>query len=396
MPIFKDIFIVAAKRTPFGKYGGKIKDINSTELQTIANKAALAQSKLSPEKIDTVVVGSIIYTSTDAAYISRHSALKSGIPIHVPALTINRLCGSGFQSVVSGAQEIALGAARTALCGGVDSMSLAPYSVRGNRFGTKLGENLVLEDTLWTSLSDTYVKLPMAITAENLAEKFQITRQEADEFALISQQRWQKAHQNGHFKDEIAPITIKGKKGDELFEVDEHPRQNAKIEDLSKLPAVFKKGGTVTAGNASGICDGAAAIIIADAQAVRENNLEPLARLVSYHVSGVDPKIMGIGPSPAIRNLLKKNNLTVDNIDLFDVNEAFSPQFLAVRKDLNLDLAKTNVNGGAIALGHPLAASGGRITANLVYELRRRKGKYAVGSACIGGGQGIALLLESV
>lgn len=247
--------------------------------------------------------------------------------------------GSGFQSIVNGAQEIALGGARTALCGGVENMSLSPYSVRGNRFGSKLGENLVLEDTLWTSLTDSYAKLPMAITAENLGEKYSISRQEADEYALLSQNRWQKANEKGNFKDEIAPVKVKGKKGEELFSIDEHPRLNAKIEDMSKLPPVFKKGGTVTAGNASGICDGAGTVILADANTVKENNLEPLARIVSYHVSGVDPKvkvitdhlkrqlifnlklkIMGIGPSPAIKNLLKKNQLTVDQIDLFDVS----------------------------------------------------------------------------
>lgn len=319
------------------------------------------------------------------------------MPIHVPAVTINRLCGSGFQSVIFGAQEIALGDARVALCGGTENMTLAPYTVRGNRFGTRFGVDLKLEDSLWAGLNDSYCKLPMALTAENLSVQYKITRQECDEIALQSQHRWQQANDKGHFKDEIAPVPLKGKKGVELFTVDEHARGGkATPEELSKLAPVFKKDGTVTAGNASGICDGAGAIILASEQAVKDYNLEPLARLVSYQVAGVEPSIMGIGPVPAIQNLLKKTSLDIKQIDVVEVNEAFAAQFGAVRKALGLDPEKTNINGGAIALGHPLAASGSRITANLVYELRRRKGKYAIGSACIGGGQGIALLLESV
>lgn len=394
MTILKGIYIVAAKRTPFGKFGGKLKDINATDLQVIANKAALEQSKIPTDKIDTVIVGSILHSSSDAGYLARHAALKSGLPITVPACTINRLCGSGFQSVVYGAQEIALGDSQTALCGGTENMSLAPYTVRGNRFGTRLGVDMKLEDSLWAGLFDSYVQLPMAITAENLAEQYKISRQEADALALRSQHRWQAAHEKGVFKDEIAPVTLKGKKGDEIFSVDEHPRGKATIEELAKLAPVFKKNGTVTAGNASGICDGAGTIILASEKAVKELNLTPLARLVSYQVSGVDPKVMGIGPVPAIQGLLKKNGLKLDQIDLVDVNEAFSTQWVAVQKALGLDPEKSNVNGGAVALGHPLAASGSRITANLVYELRRRNAKYAIGSACIGGGQGIALLLE--
>ena len=396
MTILKGVYIVAAKRTAFGKFGGKLKDLNATALQVIANKAAIEQSKLRADQIDSVIVGNIMHTSPDAGYLSRHSALKAGIPIHVPALTINRLCGSGFQSVVLGAQEIALGDSQVVLCGGTESMSLAPFSLFGARFGHRLGTNLTLEDTLWSGLTDSYAQLPMALTAENLAEQHKITRQECDEFALRSQQRWKKAAESGAFNEEIAPVKVKGKKGEESFQVDEHVRPQATLQEMAKLPAVFKKNGTVTAGNASGICDGAGAIILASEQAVKANNLTPIARVVSYHVSGCDPKIMGIGPVPAIQSLLKKTKLDVSQIDLVDVNEAFAAQFLAVQKSLGLDPEKTNVNGGAIALGHPLAASGSRITANLAYELRRRKGKYAIGSACIGGGQGIAVLLQSV
>lgn len=395
MSMLKGIYVVAAKRTAFGRFGGKLKDMSATDLQVVANKAAIEQSKLSPEQIDSSIVGNIIHSSSDAAYIARHAALKSGIPITAPAITINRLCGTGFQSVINGAQEIALGDSKVVLCGGAESMSLAPYSVRGNRFGVRLGQDMVSEDVLWVSLTDSYVKTPMAITAENLAEKYEITRQECDDFALLSQHRWAKANENGHFKDEIAPIQFKSKKGVENFDTDDARGAKVSIEELNKLKAIFKKDGTVTAGNASGISDGAGTIILADEDTVKKNNLTPLARIAGYHVSGCDPKIMGIGPVPAIKSLLKKNNLTIDDISVTEINEAFAPQFLSCKKALGLDIEKTNVNGGAIALGHPLAASGSRIVANLVYELARRKGKYAVGSACIGGGQGIAVLLES-
>jgi acetyl-CoA acyltransferase 2 len=311
---------------------------------------------------------------------------------------VNRLCGSGFQSIISGGQEIELGDSSIVLCGGAESMSQVPYAVRNIRFGTKLGQDLKLEDTLWQGLTDEYAKVPMGITAENLAKKYNVTRQDTDQYAFQSQQRWKKANDQGSFKDEIEPIKTKGKKGaEESFDTDEHPRPQGTIEQLSKLPSVFiKDKGTVTAGNASGVCDGAAAVIICSEEALKKHNLQPLARILAYHVSGVEPTLMGFGPVPAIENLLKKTQKQVSDIDLFDINEAFAPQFLACQKVLKLPNEKTNVNGGAIALGHPLGASGTRITANLVYELKRRQGKYAVGAACIGGGQGIALLLERV
>ncbi|CAF0722587.1 unnamed protein product [Adineta steineri] len=397
--VFKSaIYIVAARRTPFGTYGGKLKDFSATHLQELANRAVLKQSKLSPESIDSTIVGNVMQSSSDAAYIARHAALRAGVPVHVPALTVNRLCGSGFQSIISGGQEIELGDSNIVLCGGAESMSQAPYAVRNIRFGTKLGQDLKLEDTLWQGLTDEYAKVPMGITAENLAKKYGISRQDADQYALQSQQRWKKANDQGSFKDEIEPIKTKGKKGaEESFDTDEHPRPQSTMETLAKLPAVFiKDKGTVNAGNASGVCDGAAAVIIVSEEALKKHNLQPLARLVGYHVSGVEPTIMGFGPVPAIENLLKKTKKQVSDIDLFDINEAFAPQFLACQKTLKLPNDKTNVNGGAIALGHPLGASGTRITANLVYELIRRQGKYAIGAACIGGGQGISLLIERV
>lgn len=369
MTIFKNVFIVAAKRTAFGKFGGKLKDMNATALQEIAAKAAIEQSKIPTDIFDSVIVGNIMHSSPDAGYLSRHVGLRCGLPIHAPALTINRLCGSGFQSIILGAQEIHLGDSKVVLCGGTESMSLAPYSIFGNRFGTRFGSDLNAVDTLWAGLTDSHVKLPMALTAENLAEQYKLTREQCDAYALRSQQRWKNAQTNGFFKNEIAPIKMKGRKGEETFEVDEHPRPQTTMDELAKLAPVFKKGGTVTAGNASGICDGASAVVLADEETVNKHNLTPLARLVSYHVSGCDPKIMGIGPVPAIRHLLKKTNLDLSKIDLVEVNEAFAPQYLAVEKELGLNPEISNANGGAIALGHPLAASGNRITGHLVYEL---------------------------
>ncbi|XP_063698321.1 3-ketoacyl-CoA thiolase, mitochondrial [Culicoides brevitarsis] len=395
--ITKGIFIVGAKRTAFGTFGGSFKNVSATKLQTVAAKAAMESSGLRPEQIDSVNIGNVIASSqTDGIYIPRHVQLHCGIPKERPALGLNRLCGSGFQSVVSGAQDILLGAAKVSLTGGVDNMSQAPYITRGIRFGTTLGTNPQLEDSLWSSLTDSYCKLPMALTAENLGEQYKISRDEVDNFALRSQQNWKKGLDEGAFTAEIAPIKIKVKGKEVDFVVDEHARPQTTIEGLKKLPSLFKKDGTVTAGTASGICDGAAAVIVASEDAVKEYNLKPLARLVAYSTVGVPPEIMGIGPVPAIQNVLKVAGLNLSDIDLVEINEAFGVQTLACAKALELDMNKLNLNGGAIALGHPLAASGSRITAHLVHELRRKGLKRAIGSACIGGGQGIALLLEAV
>ncbi|MCB9716523.1 MAG: thiolase family protein [Myxococcales bacterium] len=392
----RDIFIVAAKRTPFGTFGGKLKDLSAIELGVVAAKAALEAGKVDPAAVDHVVFGNVAQTSADALYMARHIGLKAGVPIPVPALTVNRLCGSGFQAVVNGAQEILLGDAEIVLTGGTESMSQAPYAARGIRFGIKLGKSPELEDTLWSSLYDPHAGCAMANTAENLAEKFGISREQCDEYGLRSQKLWGEAQQAGRFAAEMAPIELRGRKGTELFEVDEHPRPESTLEKMAKLPPVFKKDGTVTAGNASGICDGAGSLIVASGEAVKKHGLTPLARLVQWHVAGVDPTIMGIGPVPAIRGVLERSGLGLGEIDLVEINEAFAPQYLACEQELGLDRHKTNVDGGAIALGHPLAASGARITAHLIHELRRRKGRYGVGSACIGGGQGIALVLEAV
>jgi len=392
----KGVFIVAAKRTPFGTYGGKLMNYTATDLQEIAFKAALASGKIKPESINSVIVGNVFHAAKDGSYLSRHASIRAGIPFPVPALAVNRMCGSGFQSVVTGSQEIMLQDAELVLTGGAENMSLSPHAVRGIRFGVRLGQDVVMEDTLWAGLTDQQISMPMGITAENLAEKYGITRQQCDEFAVRSNKRWKAANDAGYFKQEMAPITIKTKKGEFVMDVDEHPKPDTTVESLAKLAPVFKKNGTVDAGNASGICDGAGCVILASEAAIAKHNLNPLARVAGYGVAGCDPTIMGIGPVPAIRALLKATNLKLEDIDLFEVNEAFAPQVLAVMKDLGLDPEKTNVNGGAIALGHPVGASGSRITTHLTYELIRRNAKLAIGSACIGGGQGIALLLESI
>jgi acetyl-CoA acyltransferase 2 len=394
-PLSRAIHIVAAKRTPFGTFGGALKDFSATDLAVVAAKAALQAGGVSPEVVDTVVFGNVAQTSADAIYLARHVGLKSGVPIGVPALTVNRLCGSGFQAVVSGAHDILVGDAEIALVGGSESMSQAPHVGRGLRWGARLGVDLKLEDSLWTSLTDPYAGCSMAITAENLAEKYGITREQCDAYGLRSQQTWAAAQDAGRFTAELAPVEIKTRKGTTQFVADEHPRREANLEAMAKLPPSFKKDGVVTAGNASGICDGGAALILASEEAVKRHNLTSLARVVQWHVAGVEPTIMGIGPVPAIRGALARAGLQQSDVDLFEINEAFAAQYLACEKELGLDRDKTNVDGGAIALGHPLGASGARITAHLVHELRRRSGRYAVGAACIGGGQGIALVLEA-
>lgn len=394
--VVKGVFIVAAKRTPFGAYGGKLMNLTATDLQEVAFKAALAAGNVNPEWIDSVIVGNVFPSSKDGSYISRHAGLRVGVPIPVPALTVNRLCGSGFQSVVTGTQEIVLGDSEVVLTGGAENMSQAPHVLRNVRFGIPLGRDQVLEDSLWTGLVDQHISTPMGITAETLAEKHDISRQQCDAFAVLTNHRWKVANDAGYFKAEMAPVTVKTKKGDVLVDTDEHPKPGSTVEKLSTLPPVFKKNGVTNAGNASGICDGAGSVILASETACNKHGLAPLARVTGYGIAGCDPHIMGIGPVPAVEALLKASSNTLQDIDVFDVNEAFAAQFLAVQKVLGLDLEKTNVNGGAVAVGHPVGASGSRIIANLVHEIVRRKLKKAVGTACIGGGMGIAVLLEAV
>jgi acetyl-CoA C-acetyltransferase/acetyl-CoA acyltransferase 2 len=392
----KEIVIVAAKRTPFGTLQGALKGITATDLAVHAAKAALAQSGLAAAEIGHVIVGNVLQSSADAIYCARHVGLKAGVPIEVPALTVNRLCGSGFEALIQGAMLLELGDAQAVLVGGTENMTQAPHVLRGGREGWAFGKSPALEDSLWSCLTDSYTKEPMAITAETLAVKYGITRDMCDEFAVQSQKRWAAANEAGAFKDEIAPMELPSRKGPIAFAVDEHARPQTTKESLAKLSPVFKKDGVVTAGNASGICDGAAMLVLTTAEFAKAKGLTPLARLVQWGTAGVDPTVMGIGPAYAIPKALERAGLKQADVDLFDINEAFAPQFLACAKHLELPMDRTNVNGGAIALGHPLGASGARITANLVYELRRAGKKLGVGSACIGGGQGTAVVIERI
>lgn len=390
----KEIVFLSAKRTPFGGFSASFKDLSATDLGVIAGRASIEAAKIQPSDIDQVIFGNVQQTSTDAIYLSRHIGLRCGVPIERPALTVNRLCGSGFQSIVSGAQQILLGEASVVLAGGTESMSQAPHAVWGTRTGVRFGQEPKLVDTLWAALTDSYCKVPMGMTAENLAEQYEISREQADEYALLSQQRWAHANENGYFDAEIAPVEVKSRRGARTISVDEHPRPETTSDVLKKLKSVFKKEGTVTAGNASGICDGAGAVVLASAEAAKKLGAKPIARLVSWGIVGVEPTRMGIGPVEACRQALARAEMTLDQMDLVEVNEAFSPQYIAVERALGLDRERTNVNGGAIALGHPLAASGTRITTHLIHELRRRGARFGLGSACIGGGQGIAVLVE--
>jgi len=391
----KDVVIIDGARTPFGTFGGGLRDVSATDLGIIASKAALERSNVDPKQIDQVIFGNVLQTSGDAVYLARHIGLKSGVPKEAPALTINRLCGSGLQAILLGAQEIQLGQADFVLAGGTENMSMAPHQIRGARWGLPLGEQK-LEDYLWVALVDSYNGLGMANTAENLGRKYGITRAAADEFAYRSHMLAAKAREACRFSKEIVAVEVKGKRGTVTVDKDEHIRPNTNLDDLHKLVSRFEKDGTVTAGSASGINDGAAAVIVASAEAAQKAGLKPIARIVSGGVCGVDPDIMGIGPAPSSRQALQRAGLKVQEMDLVEINEAFATQYLAVEKDLGLDREKTNVNGGAIALGHPLGASGARLALTLAYELRERGGKYGLASLCIGGGQGIAAIIERV
>jgi acetyl-CoA acetyltransferase family protein len=384
----QDIVILSAARTPFGKFCGALKELTATELGAIACRAAIKRSKVTLEEIDHVVIGNVLQTSANAAYIARHIGLRAQVPASVPALTVNRLCGSGFQAIVSAAQLLLSGEARFVLAGGSENMTQAPHVIRGARFGLRLGDGN-LEDSLWSALKDEYCNLSMAETAENLARQYGISREQADEFAYLSQMRAKAAQESGRLSEEIVAVPS-------ILERDEHPRPNTTRAGLAALQPVFSKDGIVTAGNASGISDGAAALILGTAENARRANLKPLARIISWGIAGCAPEIMGIGPVPAMKIALERAGIRLDEIDLIEVNEAFACQYLAVEKELGLDRNKVNVNGGAIAIGHPLGATGARITATLIHELKRRNARYGLGSACIGGGQGIALLLERI
>ena len=391
----KEVFILGGKRTPMGEYVGVLKDISAIDLGAVAARGALEATHVKPDEIDHTVIGNALQTSGDAIYGARHVALKAGVPFERPALTVNRLCGSGIQSIVSGAHMLQLGEAQTCLVGGMESMSQAPHVIRGARSGFALGQGK-LEDSLMVALLDTYCNTPMAGTAENLARKFEISREAQDQYALRSQQEAKRALDAGFLAEEIVPVEVKSRKGIQLVEHDDHPRPETTLEVLAKLKPAFAKDGFVTAGNASGIVDGAAALVIASEEFVKQRDLTPMGRIVSWAYAGVEPEIMGIGPVPATRAALAKAGLSLNDIDLVEVNEAFAAQYLAVEKELGLDRSRTNVNGGAIALGHPLGATGTRLVLTLLHELHRRNGRYGLATACIGGGQGIAMIVERV
>ncbi len=393
-----DIVILGGARTPFGKFGGAFKDVTATQLGVAAAKGALEATGAPADQIDQVVFGNVIQSSRDAAYLARHVALYAGLPISVPGVTLNRLCGSGFEAIVDAARMIKVGEAQMVLAGGTENMSQAPLVARNARWGTSLGQDITLEDSLWQGLTDSYNNMPMAITAENVAQKYGVTREEQDLLALASQQRAAAAWREGRLAEEVVPVEGKDARGKPLLVTqDEHLRPDTTIEGLAKLPARFiPKGGTVTAGNASGIVDGAAAVIVASAKKAAELGLKPMARLVSWGIAGVSPDVMGIGPAPATRIALERAGMTIDQIGLFEINEAFAAQCLACVKDLGFDPTILNVNGGAIAIGHPLGATGTRLVLTLIKEMHRRGVRYGSASMCIGGGMGAAGIFELI
>jgi acetyl-CoA acyltransferase 2 len=393
-----DIVILSAVRTPFGTFGGSLRDMSAVDLTVVAAKAAIARAGITPADVGHSIFGNVIQSTTDTVYFARHVGLKAGCPIEVPGLTVNRLCGSGFQAMINGAHEIMSGDAEVCLVGGGESMSTVPHAARGLRWGLSYGTSPKLEDLLFEGLTDSYCQTPMGVTAENLESRYHIGRTAADEFALRSQQHTRDAWANGLIRDEIVPVPVFDKKTKQVVEFarDEHARPDSTIESLARLRPVFKPDGVVTAGNASGINDGAGALILARAEWAAARGLTPLARLVSWGVSGVEPTIMGIGPVTAARAALARAGMTLGQMDLIEVNEAFATQALAVQRELEIPMEKFNLHGGAIAIGHPLAASGARIAAHLTHALRAMTKRYALGSACIGGGQGIAVVLESL
>lgn len=404
---FDDIFLVNGSRTPFGKYCGTLSQVSPTDLGIVASRGAMNKSGISPGEIDQVIVANIGQSSGDAYFLPRHIGLFAGVPTEVPALMVQRICGSGFETIITASEQITLGKAETVLCVGTENMSLAPTVSFGNRMGYPLGRP-VFKDMLWEALDDTAAGYSMGFTAENIAKKYAITRMECDEFAKLSFDRALKAIEQGAFNEEMIPVNsgifempgLKSRKvflpkGIKDFSTDEHVRP-ATIESLAKLPNVFGDGGVLTAGNCSGIVDGAAALVVADKNFIQSKKLKPLSKIVAAASCGIDPKIMGLGPVPAIRMLLEITGLKIDDIGLIEINEAFSAQVIGCERELNIDRNRLNVNGGAIAIGHPLAATGGRLSLSISNEMIRKKVKYGIASACIGGGQGTAILFENL
>lgn len=390
----REVVIVSAVRTPIGTFGGNFKDVSAVSLGTIVAKEAMKRANIKPDMVDEVIFGNVLQAGL-GQNVARQISIYSGIPVEVPSYTVNKVCGSGLKSVTLAAQSIMVGEGDIILAGGTENMSQAPYLLKKARWGQRMGdgvlEDYMIKDGLWDIFNDYH----MGITAENLAEKYNLTREEQDKFALRSQQRAEEAIKSGRFKDEIVPVEVPQRKGDPIIvDTDEHPRFGSTIEGLAKLRPAFKKDGTVTAGNASGINDGAAALVLMAKEKAEELGLKPLATIKAYASAGVDPSIMGIGPVPATKKALEKARLTVEDLDLIEGNEAFAAQSLAVSKELKFDDEKLNVNGGAIALGHPIGASGARILVTLLYEMDKRDAKTGLATLCIGGGQGISIIVK--
>jgi acetyl-CoA C-acetyltransferase len=389
----REVVVVSGVRTAIGGYGGSLKDMAPTKLGAIAIKEAVARAEVDPASIGHVVIGSVIHGEARDMYMSRVAAIDAGLPVGTPCLTVNRLCGSGLQAIVSAAQHILLGDVDTVVGGGAESMSRAAYFLPAGRWGQRMGDGAVV-DAMTGALHDPFGNGHMGVTAENVAAKFGFTREQQDAFALESHRRAANALEKGFFKDQIVPVEIKSRKGTESFTLDEHVRKDVKIEDLQKLKAVFKKDGTVTAGNASGLNDAAAAIVMVESKYAQKQNLKPMARLVAYAHAGVEPHLMGLGPIPAVKRVFEKSGLKPADMDVIESNEAFASQAMAVTKELGLDPAKVNPNGGAVALGHPIGATGAILTVKAIYELHRTQKRYALVTMCIGGGQGIAAIFE--
>ncbi len=390
-----DIVIVAGARTPMARYTGVFSEVSAIDLGALAAKEVIRRSGVDPAEIDHAIFGNVLQTSPDAIYGARHVALKAGLPVQTPAVTVNRLCGSGIEAIAQAAQRLLLGEASVVLAGGMENMTQAPFVIRGARTGLKLGGG-VLEDFLFVGLTDSYCGMPMALTAEKLADQQGITRRDSDEYALRSQRAAEAAFQAGFFQEEIVPVEVKQGKKTILVSEDDHRRPETTMETLQKLPPSFKKDGMVTAGNASGIVDGAAAVVVTQEKTAKQRGWKPVGRIVSWAVAGVDPTTMGIGPVPSTRKALELAGLKLEQMDRVEVNEAFASQYLAVEKELGLQRDKTNVHGGAIALGHPLGASGTRLVITVLNELRRKNLRYGLATACIGGGQGIAMIVEAI
>ncbi|GAA0748314.1 acetyl-CoA C-acetyltransferase [Clostridium oceanicum] len=389
----KNVVIASAVRTPVGKFGGALKNVSAIELETLVIKEALKRANVAPEKVDEVIMGNVLQAGL-GQNSTRQAAVKAGIPIEVPSFTINKVCGSGLRSVSLATQLIKLGDDDIVVAGGTESMSTAPYLLQKARWGHRMGDGKVVDEMIKDGLWEAFNNYHMGITAENIAEQWGITREAQDEFSAKSQQKAEKAIKEGRFKDEIVPVVIKSRKGETVFDTDEFPRFGTTKESLSKLRPAFKKDGTVTAGNASGINDGAAALVIMSEEKAKELGIKPLAKIVSYGSSGVDPSIMGYGPFHATKKTLERANLKIEDLDLIEANEAFAAQSLAVAKDLGFDMDKVNVNGGAIALGHPIGCSGARILTTLLYEMEKRDSKRGLATLCIGGGMGTAVIVE--